>query len=92
MLTDGIENTAFEDPPGTFVRLQGETKYRPDLSGDVNTSQASWPGDVKRYAIGVRPHERDRRRTARDPRRRPQPRLPCRSGPHRAALSRTSSG
>nr|MBA2559234.1 choice-of-anchor D domain-containing protein [Propionibacteriales bacterium] len=53
ILTDGIENTAFEDPPGTFISILGGPKYRPDLSGNVNTSVASWPADVKRYAIGL---------------------------------------
>ncbi|MDQ3668004.1 MAG: choice-of-anchor D domain-containing protein, partial [Acidobacteriota bacterium] len=56
VLTDGIENTAFEEPPGTWLSIKGGTMYTPTatvVTDTVNTSAVTWPGDIDRYAIGV---------------------------------------
>lgn len=56
VLTDGIENTAFEEPAGTWLSIKGGTMYTPTatvVTDTVNTSAVSWPADIDRYAIGV---------------------------------------
>jgi hypothetical protein len=56
VLTDGIENTAFEEPPGTWLSIKGGTMYTPTatvVTDTVNTSPVTWPADIDRYAIGV---------------------------------------
>ena len=56
VLTDGIENTAFEEPAGTWLSLLGGPMYTPNavtVNDTVNTSPVTWPANVKRFAIGV---------------------------------------
>ncbi len=56
VLTDGIENTAFEEPAGTWLSILGGTMYKPDavtVADTVDTVPVSWPSDIQRYAIGV---------------------------------------
>lgn len=56
VLTDGLECTGFEDPPGTWISIQGGKMYRPHASSvndTVDTVPASWPADIDRYAIGL---------------------------------------
>jgi hypothetical protein len=56
VLTDGIENTAFEEPPGTWLSIKGGTMYTPTatvVTDTVNTAAVSWPAGIDRYAIGV---------------------------------------
>jgi hypothetical protein len=56
VLTDGIENTAFEEPPGTWLSIQGGTMYQPtatSVNDTVGTGPVTWPADINRYAIGL---------------------------------------
>lgn len=56
VLTDGIENTAFEEPPGTWLSIKGGTMYTPTatvVTDTVNTSAVTWPSDIDRYAVGI---------------------------------------
>lgn len=56
VLTDGIENTAFEEPPGTWLSIKGGTMYTPTATvttDTVNTSAVTWPSDIDRYAVGI---------------------------------------
>lgn len=53
VLTDGIENTGYEDPPGTWLSIKGGSMWKTDLSGQVGTVPASFAADVTRYCIGV---------------------------------------
>lgn len=56
VLTDGIENTAFEEPPGTWLSIRGGTMYLPNatvVTDTVETNAATWPPNIPIYAIGV---------------------------------------
>lgn len=56
VLTDGIENTAFEEPAGTWLSILGGKMYKPDavtVNDTVDTVAITWPADITRYAIGV---------------------------------------
>jgi hypothetical protein len=56
VLTDGIENTAFEEPAGNWLSILGGTMYKPDaatVNDTVETTAVTWPGGIERYAIGV---------------------------------------
>lgn len=52
VLTDGIENTGFEEN-GTWQSIVGGQMWKTDLSGKVQTVPAVWPAQIKRYAVGV---------------------------------------
>jgi hypothetical protein len=52
VLTDGIENTAFEEPAGNWLSLQGGDMWKPDLSGTIATNPVVFPAGIDRYAIG----------------------------------------
>jgi hypothetical protein len=56
VLTDGIENTAFEEPAGNWLSILGGTMYKPDavtVNDTVGTTAVTWPGGIDRYVIGV---------------------------------------
>jgi hypothetical protein len=56
VLTDGIENTGFEDPPGSgswFSINGGEMLLPLPATGTVNTSPMPRPPDIETYAIGL---------------------------------------
>ncbi len=56
VLTDGIENTGFEEPAGQWHSILGGTMYKPDAifqSDTVETTAVTWPGGIERYVIGV---------------------------------------
>lgn len=56
VLTDGKENTGFEDPPGSNIwfSVLGGQMLKPLPSSDmVSTSQLSLPPDIDLYAVGV---------------------------------------
>jgi len=56
VLTDGIENTAFEEPAGTWLSIMGGTMYTPTATvttDTIDTAPAAWPAGIERYAIGV---------------------------------------
>ena len=56
VLTDGIENTAFEEPPGNWLSLRGGTMYTPTAvtTADViDTAAVTWPPGIERWAIGI---------------------------------------
>lgn len=56
VLTDGIENTAFEEPAGTWLSIKGGKMYTPTavtVNDTVDTAPVTWPGGIDRYAIGV---------------------------------------
>jgi len=56
VLTDGIENTGFEDPPGSgnWFSITGGQMLRPlPASGNVNTSPFVRPGAIDIYVVGV---------------------------------------
>jgi hypothetical protein len=56
VLTDGIENTAFEEPAGNWLSILGGTMYKPDavtVNDTIETTAVTWPGGIERYAIGV---------------------------------------
>ena len=56
VLTDGIENTAFEEPAGNWLSILGGTMYKPDAvttADTIGTAAVTWPGGIERYAIGV---------------------------------------
>ena len=56
VLTDGIENTAFEEPSGTWLSIKGGKMYKPTatvVTDTVDTGPVTWPSDIDRYAIGI---------------------------------------
>ena len=56
VLTDGIENTAFEEPAGTWLSIGGGTMYKPDavtVADTVSTAAVNWPPGIDRYAVGI---------------------------------------
>jgi hypothetical protein len=56
VLTDGIENTAFEDPPGSgqWYSILGQRLMKPMPSLDmVDTLQMVVPSDITVYAVGL---------------------------------------
>lgn len=56
VLSDGIENTGFEDPPGSgnWFSILGGSMLRPiPASGSLNTAPMVKPGNVDFYAIGL---------------------------------------
>lgn len=56
VLTDGIENTGFEDPPGsgTWVSINGGQMLRPlPATGTVSTSPFTRPAGIEIYVVGV---------------------------------------
>jgi von Willebrand factor type A domain len=53
VLTDGIENTAFEDAGGEFLSITGGPMARPMLPGTVNTVPMVKPPGIATYAIGI---------------------------------------
>lgn len=56
VLTDGIENTGFEEPAGNWLSILGGTMYKPDavtVNDTIGTTAVTWPGGIERYAIGV---------------------------------------
>jgi hypothetical protein len=56
VLTDGIENTAFEEPAGNWLSILGGTMYTPTAvatTDTVDTAPVTWPGDIQRWAIGI---------------------------------------
>ena len=58
VLSDGIENTGFEDPPGSgkwYSILGGEMLLPLPSSGTVNTSAMPRPSGIDLYAIGLGP-------------------------------------
>jgi hypothetical protein len=58
VLTDGIENTGFEDPPGSgqWYSILGEQVTKPLPSWDVvNTTPMVVPSDINVYAVGLGP-------------------------------------
>jgi hypothetical protein len=56
VLTDGIENTAFEEPAGNWLSILGGTKYTPTavtVNDTVATNPVTWPAGIKRYAVAI---------------------------------------
>jgi len=56
VLTDGIENRAFEDPSGggNWFSIRGGTLPKPEpQTGTVNTTAMPKPSPIKIYAVGV---------------------------------------
>jgi len=56
VLTDGIENTAFEDPPGSgnWFSIMGGSLLKPlPQTDNVGTSPMVKPSGIKIYAIGI---------------------------------------
>jgi hypothetical protein len=55
LLTDGLDNTAFEHPSGSgnWFSLKGDTGFNKPGGGTVDTTQMPVPAGVKFYAIGL---------------------------------------
>jgi hypothetical protein len=56
VLTDGIENTAFEEPAGNWLSILGGSMYTPTATTTadvVNTAPVIWPAGIERWAIGI---------------------------------------
>ena len=56
VLTDGIENTAFEEPAGNWLSILGGTMYTPTavtINDTVATAAVTWPAGIERWAIGI---------------------------------------
>ncbi|CAD6556850.1 hypothetical protein LMG28727_06211 [Paraburkholderia kirstenboschensis] len=56
VLTDGIENTGFEEPAGNWLSILGGTMYKPDAvvkTDTIETTAVTWPAGIERYAIGI---------------------------------------
>jgi hypothetical protein len=56
VLTDGCENTGFEEPAGNWLSILGGSMYTTNAAVEtdrVETGPVIWPADIERYAIGV---------------------------------------
>ena len=55
VLTDGIENTAFEDPPnsGTFFSIDGGQRFKPLTTTPVSTSPFPRAPGIGIYVVGI---------------------------------------
>jgi hypothetical protein len=55
VLTDGIENTAFEDPPnsGTWFSIDGGSRFKPLTTTPVSTSSFPRAPGIGIYVVGV---------------------------------------